>query len=219
MSRKPATTATSPRRIRARGPLPDLRRAAIPLAAFAITAVGLYALTADNAPTVDAPVEGIATVVATRALPAGATTADIIAASEIRMLPATARAEGALTATDAVPTGILINDLVPGQQVLASSVADDVVDALGDGLVAVSVRLDPQRWSGPFSTTGDIVDVHEVAETGTSVLATDVRIVATPDPAELDPRSEQVITLAVPDNTVGAVITAAADNRLWLVGS
>ena len=158
-------------------------------------------------------------MVATRALPAGATTADIIAASEIRMLPATARAEGALTATDAVPTGILINDLVPGQQVLASSVADDVVDALGDGLVAVSVRLDPQRWSGPFSTTGDIVDVHEVAETGTSVLATDVRIVATPDPAELDPRSEQVITLAVPDNTVGAVITAAADNRLWLVGS
>lgn len=219
MSRKPATTATSPRRIRARGPLPDLRRAAIPLAAFAITAVGLYALTADNAPTADAPVEGFATVVATRALPAGATTADIIAASEIRMLPATARAEGALTATDAVPTGILINDLVPGQQVLASSVADDVVDALGDGLVAVSVRLDPQRWSGPFSTTGDIVDVHEVAETGTSVLATDVRIVATPDPAELDPRSEQVITLAVPDNTVGAVITAAADNRLWLVGS
>ena len=219
MSRKPATTATNPRRIRARGPLPDLRRAAIPLAAFAITAVGLYALTADNTTTVDAPAEGIATVVATRALPAGATTADIIAASEIRMLPATARAEGALTATDAVPTGILVNDLVPGQQVLASSVADDVVDALGDGLVAVSVRLDPQRWSGPFSTTGDIVDVHEVAETGTSVLATDVRIVATPDPAELDPRSEQVITLAVPDNTVGAVITAAADNRLWLVGS
>lgn len=219
MSRKPATTTTNPRRIRARGPLPDLRQAAIPLAAFAITAVGLYALTADNAPTVDAPAEGIATVVATRALPAGATTADIIAASEIRMLPAMARAEGALTATDAVPTGILVSDLVPGQQVLASSVADDVVDALGDGLVAISVRLDPQRWSGPFSTTGDIVDVHEVAETGTSVLATDVRIVATPDPAELDPRSEQVITLAVPDDSVGAVITAAADNRLWLVGS
>ena len=97
--------------------------------------------------------------------------------------------------------------------------ADDVVDALGEGLVAVSVRLDPQRWSGPFTTTGDIVDVYEVADTGTTVLATEVRIVATPDTADLDPRSEQVITLAVPNDTVGAVITAAADNRLWLVGS
>ena len=219
MSRKPATSPNAPRRIRARGPLPDMRRAAVPIAAFAITAVGLYALTADGSTTTEVAPDGVATVVATRAVAAGASTAEIIAASEVRMLPATARAEGALTATDAVPSGILVTDLVPGQQVLSSSVADDVVDALGDGLVAVSVRLDPQRWSGPFTTTGDIVDVHEVADTGTTVLATEVRIVATPDTAELDPRSEQVITLAVPSDTVGAVITAAADNRLWLVGS
>ena len=219
MSRKPATSSNASRRIRARGPLPDMRRAAVPIAAFAITAVGLYALTADGSTTTEVAPDGVATVVATRAVAAGASTAEIIAASEVRMLPATARAEGALTATDAVPSGILVTDLVPGQQVLSSSVADDVVDALGEGLVAVSVRLDPQRWSGPFTTTGDIVDVHEVADTGTTVLATGVRIVATPDTANLDPRSEQVITLAVPDGTVGAVITAAADNRLWLVGS
>ena len=83
----------------------------------------------------------------------------------------------------------------------------------------MSVRLDPQRWAGPLTTTGDTVTVHDVGDNATTVIAREVRIVSAPDPSELGPRSEQVITLAVPENTATDVITAAADNRLWLVGS
>lgn len=219
MSRKPATSMTTAPRIQARSPLQNLRRIAIPFLAFVITAVGIFLLTANGAPTEEADVDGIATVVLASPLPAGATTADVIAASEVRLLPSTARAEGALSELDALPTGVLAADMVPGQQVLFTSIADDVVDALGEGLVAVSVRLDPQRWAGPLKTTGDTVTVHDVVDDGTTVIAQGVRIVSAPDPSELDPRSEQVITLAVLEDSATDVITAAADNRLWLVGS
>ena len=219
MSRKPATSTTTAPRIQARSPLQNLRRIAVPFLAFVITAVGIFLLTANGAPTEEADVDGIATVVLASPLPAGATTADVIAASEVRLLPSTARAEGALSELDALPTGVLAADMVPGQQVLFTSIADDVVDALGEGLVAVSVRLDPQRWAGPLKTTGDTVTVHDVVDDGTTVIAQGVRIVSAPDPSELDPRSEQVITLAVLEDSATDVITAAADNRLWLVGS
>jgi len=219
MSRKPETSSTKPPRIRAHSSKLGLQRIAIPFIAFATTAGGLFMLTTNGTPTEEVNPDGIATVVVLSALPAGAPTADVIASSEVRMLPGSARAEGALTELDAIPSGVLAADLVPGQQVLMTSVADDVVDALGAGLVAVSVRLDPQRWAGPLTTTGDTVTVHDVGDNATTVIAREVRIVSAPDPSELGPRSEQVITLAVPENTATDVITAAADNRLWLVGS
>jgi hypothetical protein len=121
--------------------------------------------------------------------------------------------------TPHLPDGVLVIDLVPGQQVLATSIADDVVAAIADDYVAVSVRLDPQRWTGPFSVTGADVDLYDNREESTGLLVKNARIIEAPDTTELDARSEAVITLAVPADDVGAVIDAAANGRLWAVGS
>jgi 3-hydroxyisobutyrate dehydrogenase-like beta-hydroxyacid dehydrogenase len=103
--------------------------------------------------------------------------------------------------------------------VLMSSIADDVIAAIDDNFVAVSVRLDPQRWAGPFNVTGAAVDLYDNQEASTGLLVEGARIIEAPDTTELDPRSEAVITLAVPADDVSAVIDAAANGRLWAVGS
>jgi hypothetical protein len=119
---------------------------------------------------------------------------------------------------DELGDGVLNADLVPGQQLLTSSFAEDVVDALGPDLVAVSVRLEAQRWIGPYRLTGDRVTVHRIGENGTEVLAYEVRILDAPAADAVDPRSEQLISLAVPESAVGTIMNAAAANELWMAG-
>jgi hypothetical protein len=170
---------------------------------------------AAGTPTVDL----IPTLVARQAVPSGADHETLIDRLEVRMLPAEARADGVIESLDDLPEGVLVNELVRGQQVLMTSIADDVVAAIADNYVAVSVRLDPQRWAGPFNVTGAEVDLYDNQEASTGLLVEGARIIDAPDTAELDPRSEAVITLAVPADDVSAVINAAANGRLWAVGS
>ena len=164
----------------------------------------------------------IPTLVATRAIPASTPVADLAEYTEIRDLPAAARATGALGSTAELSAdlgvGVVARGLVPGQQVLSSSIAADPIAAVADDHVAVSVRLEPQRWVGPFQTTGATVAVYEIGETGSKSIVDEARIVLSPDPNGLEPKSEAVITLAVPANRVSAVIAAAATGKLWLVG-
>lgn len=191
----------------------------MPLAAGVLVTVGALALTSGAADSGSAtgPVL-IDTLVATRPIEAGTPTDELAGSVEVRELPADARADGALTNIDQLPDGTIVADLVSGQQVLASSIADDPIDAIGDDLVAVSVRLDPQRWTGPFTTTGAVVDIYETSDVDTRLIVSGAQIINAPDTAELDPRSEAVITLAVPIDSVTSVITAGATGQIWMVG-
>lgn len=195
-----------------------LRRLGLPLLAGTLVTVGALTLMAGTGGDASSSVDLFPTVVAARRIAPGTRTDDLAGLVELRELPATARAEGAVSSLDALPGGTTVGELVPGQQVLASSIADDPIDAIGDNLVAVSVRLDPQRWTGPFTTTGATVDIYETADDGTELIVTGAQIVNAPDTTELDPRSEAVITLAVPTNSVAAVIAAGANGHIWMVG-
>jgi hypothetical protein len=197
-----------------------LRRLGLPLAAGALVALGTLAIVGTGDDTTGAAnVDLIPTLVARQTVPAGTDRETLIDRLEVRMLPDEARADGVIESIDDLPDGVLVIDLVPGQQVLATSIADDVVAAIADDYVAVSVRLDPQRWTGPFSVTGADVDLYDNREESTGLLVKHARIIDAPDTTELDARSEAVITLAVPADDVGAVIDAAANGRLWAVGS
>lgn len=195
----------------------DTRQLALPMLAFALTVVGLLLVVGGDDGAATPPV-GVDTVVASVAVPAGTAAADLTSVVEIRVLDEGARAEGALGSLDELGDGVVNADLVPGQQLLASSFAEDVVDALGPDLVAVSVRLEAQRWIGPYRLTGDRVTVHRIGENGTEVLADEVRILDAPAADAVDPRSEQLISLAVPESAVGTIMNAAAANELWMAG-
>jgi|DEB0MinimDraft_10_1074344.scaffolds.fasta_scaffold67454_2 hypothetical protein len=206
------------RRPIARARFLDTQRLGLPVLAFLLTAVGLFLLVASNEGSA-APPLGVDTVVATVAIPAGTATSDLSAQVTVRSVAADARAVGAIESLEELPDGVLISPLVPGQQVLTSSFADDIVDGLGPDLVAVSVRVEAQRWAGPFRLTGSVVTVHQLGESGTRVLAEGVQIIDAPILTEVDPRSEQLISLAVPKAVVGDIIAAAAADELWMVGS
>lgn len=150
---------------------------------------------------------------------AGTPSADLVSAVEVKMFEAGARATGALTSLEDLPDGVLISDHVAGQQLLISSFAANVVDGLGEGYVAVSVRLDAQRWVGPLVTTGDVVDVYDIDEDGATVIARRAVVLESPSPTDLGPRDEAVISLGVSEGSLAAVLVAASENRVWLVGS
>lgn len=210
------------------------RRLVIPLAAGTLVTLGTLLLMSPGGTgtdTAEPATELFPTVVAVEPIAAGTPVAGVAERLEIRMLPADARATGTFASLDEIeafaePDGaIVVDDLAIGEQILRTDVATDPVAAVTEGYqrdyVAVSVRVDPQRWVGPFSTTGAEVDVYATATDGTAtrLIVNAARIIAAPDTAELDPRSESVITLAVPADSVTAVIDAAATGTLWTVGS
>lgn len=210
------------------------RRLIVPLAAGALVTLGTLLLVSpggSGADTAEPATELFPTVVAVEPIAAGTPLAGLAERLEVRMLPADARATGTFASLDEIEAlaesdgAIVVDDLAIGEHLLRTDVASDPVAAVAEGYgrdyVAVSVRVDPQRWVGPFSTTGAEVDVYATATDGTAsrLIVSAARIIAAPDTAELDPRSESVITLAVPADSVTAVIDAAAAGTLWMVGS
>ena len=210
------------------------RRLIVPLAAGALVTLGTLLLVTpggSGTDTAEPAPELFPTVVAAEPIAAGTPIAGLAERLEIRMLPADARATGTFASLDEIEAhaepdeAIVVDDLAIGEHLLRTDVASDPVAAVAEGYgrdyVAVSVRVDPQRWVGPFSTTGAEVDVYSTGVDGTAsrLIVSAARIIAAPDTAELDPRSESVITLAVPADSVTAVIDAAATGTLWTVGS
>ena len=159
------------------------------------------------------------TLVVTSELESGTPVSELASVTEVRLLAADARATGALSSIDDLPEGVLTSDHVAGQQLLASSFAADVVEGLGEGFVAVSVRLDAQRWVGPLVTTGDVVDVYDIGVDAATPIARKAVVLEAPTPNDLDPRDEAVISLGVPESALSSVLVAASQERLWLVSS
>ncbi len=161
----------------------------------------------------------VTVVIVTRALPEGTPSADVRDSLATRTIPAEAVVQGALTSVAQVPDGVLAVPLAEGQQLTPLSFASTRVAALGDGFVAVSVRLDSQRWTGPAKVTGERVDVYGVRTGATEILAAGATVLDSPPVDGLAPRDDAIVTLGVPRASVEAVLIAASEERLWLVGT
>lgn len=188
------------------------------LAAFVLVALGVLVLANGGKKTADASSDGLqATVVARSAVLAGTSSEGLGSNIEVRMLPTSARAQGAVETVTDLPLGVLSVDVVPGQQVLPSMIVDDVRKSLGNGRVAVSARLDPAQWTGPVATTGNRVDVYAIGGSAAELIALDVIVLNAPDPNTLTPQQEAIVTLGVSDAQVSRVIGAVSGAGIWLV--
>ena len=195
-----------------------VRRVGPALAAFVLVALGVVVLAGGGRGAADASSEQLVpTVVAVGAIEAGTSTDALVSKVEVRMLPVGARAQGAVASTVELPVGVVSMALVPGQQVLSSSIVDDVRARLGKGMVAVSAKLDPAQWSGPVAVTGTRVNVYAVGGASAELIATGVVVLDAPDPSSLAPQQEAIVTLGVSEVQVPRVIGAVAGAGIWLV--
>ena len=185
--------------------------------AFVLVAVGTMLLLTSPADPVESR-DRLPTVVVTGNLPAGASRAAVLGAVELRDLETIARPAGALQSLAEIPEAVLVAAHVPGQPLLDSSFAPDRVATIGPGYVAVSVRLDPQRWVGPLLLTGATVAIYDVDPEGPRLISPGAVVVEAVTPEGLDPRQDTILSLGVRLDTLADVLAAAAENRLWLVG-
>lgn len=198
--------------------LQSLKRFTPAALAFVLVALGSLMILPKNDDVANAD-QRQPVLVLTGDVEAGTATADLVGLVDVKMLEADARATGALSSIDDLPEGVITSDHVTGQQLLVTSFATNVVEGLGEGFVAVSVRLDAQRWVGPLVTTGDVVDVYDIGVDAATPIARKAVVLEAPTPTDLGPRDEAVISLGVPETSLSAVLVAASENRIWLVGA
>lgn len=101
-------------------------------------------------------------VVVTKPVPKGTPVADLEGLVETKELPVSAKAEGALATLEAVAGQVAAVELLPGEQVLAQRFM--TAEKLGrggvpDGLLEVTISLDPERAVGGDLKPGDTVAV------------------------------------------------------------
>jgi hypothetical protein len=204
---------TSNRFIRRVGPL---------LLAFGLAVLGVLLLigrsddaTTEATATTAVVASGLPTLVATVDVPAGTAVSELGPSVEVRDVPSTARAAGAVESLAGLPPGKLLTPLVPGQQILISAIADDPRDAVGTDLVAVSAVLAPERWLGPVKTTGDEVKVYAIGGDEAQAITTAL-VLSAPDPATVVIGQSVLLTLGVPTADVGRVIGAISGGGIWL---
>lgn len=193
------------------------RRVGPAFAAFVLVALGVLVLANNNKASSAASEDLQPTLVAVTAIPKGTTVDQLASMVEVRMFSTNARATGAYSSIDDLVPGIIATDHVAGQQILTTSFAADPRSDLGNGLVAVSVRLSPAQWTGPMGATGNRVNVYAVGAATAELIAQNVIVLDAPDPSKLTPQQETIVTLGVPDAYVPRVIGAAAGAGIWLV--
>lgn len=196
----------------------QLRRFGLPILAFVLVGVGSLVALSGNEHS-DASVRRVATLVAIADIPAGTSAADLRAKVEVREIAADDRVASALSSVDDIPDGVLAYAHVAGQQLLASSFATNRINAVKKGYVAVSLRLETQRWFGPLTTSGSVVDVYDIAPSGARVVSRHAVVIDTPGTADVGPKDDTVLSLAVDPASLADLLQAAEQGRIWLVGS
>ena len=197
-----------------------IRRVGPPLLAFVVAALGALLLIGGESGGSSSDPADLPTVVAVTDIPAGTAVAGLGPLVEVRSVPADVRALGAVERVEDLPDGVLDVALVPGQQLLVTSVAPDPRDDIGDELVAISATLEPQQWVGPVATTGERVAVFAIGGEEGQLIAADVLVIDAPsDPSALEPTEQVVVTLGVPRLDVARVVGAIAGSGIWLVSS
>jgi hypothetical protein len=162
------------------------------------------------------PLVGV--VVLSRDMAEGTPADEVRGAAELRQLPREAVPEGSLDSLNDITGGVLAVDHVAGQQLTAHSFARNRVAAVGADFLVVSVRLPAQSWTGAFRIAGDVVDVYALSDDDASLVSSDAVVLDSPPLDEVQPSTDSVITLAVRRATLPAVLLAAREERLWLVG-
>ena len=189
-------------------------------AVLAFTLVGfgvLLVLPDDNdkaKATQDVPV-----VVAVNSLSSGASAGQVRNNVEIQLVPQASRATGAFSSIEDIPDGVLAYTHVAGQQILKSSFSVNQLVALGEGYVAVSIRVESQRWVGPYVMSGKSVNIYDTNITTASLISSDAVILGTPETEDLEPKQDTIISLGVKQESLAAVLVAASEDRLWLVST
>lgn len=196
----------------------QLQRFGLPLVAFLLVGAGSFAALAGREGTSGSS-NRQPTLVATADIPAGSSAAEVRSHVEVREVAVSDRVPNALSSVDQITDGVLAYAHVNGQQILATSFAPNRIDAVKKGYVAVSIRLDTQRWFGPLTTSGTVVDVYDVTPTGSRLVSKGAVVVDTPTTNDIGPKDDTVLSLAVNPLTLSDVLVAADEGRIWLVGS
>ena len=186
--------------------------------AFLLVVVGVLLLVPSNDNEAKANLE-VPVVVAESSLASGATASQVRGNVAVRMVPETARAAGAFTSIEELPDGVLAYSHVAGQQILKTSFSQNQLVALGEGYVAVSIRVESQRWIGPYVMSGSSVNIFDTEVASASLISTDAVILGVPETKDLEPKQDTVISLGVKRESLSAVLIAASENRIWLVSA
>ena len=163
--------------------------------------------------------QDVPVVVAVSSLASGATASEVRSNVEVRMVPAALRASGAFSSLEDLPEGALAYSHVAGQQILKTSFSANQLFALGDGYVAVSIKVESQRWVGPYVMSGKSVNIYDTNITTASLISADAVILGTPETTDLEPKQDTIISLGVRQDSLAAVLVAASENRVWLVST
>jgi hypothetical protein len=186
--------------------------------AFTLVVLGVLLVLPDDNDEVKAN-QDVPVVVAVNSLSSGATASQVRNNVEVRMVPETSRASGAISSIAELPDGALAYTHVAGQQILKTSFSVNQLLALGDGYVAVSIRVESQRWVGPYVMSGKSVNIYDTNITTASLISSDAVILGTPETEDLEPKQETIISLGVKQESLAAVLVAASEDRLWLVST
>ena len=186
--------------------------------AFTLVVLGVLLVLPDDNDEVKAN-QDVPVVVAVNSLSSGASASQVRNNVEVRMVPETSRASGAISSIAELPDGALAYTHVAGQQILKTSFSVNQLLALGDGYVAVSIRVESQRWVGPYVMSGKSVNIYDTNITTASLISADAVILGTPETEDLEPKQETIISLGVRQESLAAVLVAASEDRLWLVST
>ena len=186
--------------------------------AFLLVVVGVLLLVPNDNNEAKANLE-VPVVVAESSLSSGATASQVRSNVAVRMVPETARAAGAFSSIEELPDGVLAYSHVAGQQILKTSFSENQLVALGDGYVAVSIRVESQRWVGPYVMAGSSVNIFDTQVAGASLISSNAVILGVPETTDLEPKEDTVISLGVKRESLPAVLVAASENRIWLVSA
>lgn len=157
-------------------------------------------------------------VVLTQAMPRGSSVPDVRNAATVRSLPSEAVVDGAFDSLDDLTDGVLAVDHASGQQLTGLSFVRNRVAAVGPDFVVTSVRLSAQHWSGALRISGDVVDVYALSDTGAIMVSPGAVVLDSPPLDDVLPSDDAVITIAVRRESLPAVLVAAQQEQLWLVG-
>lgn len=185
--------------------------------AFTFVLTGSWLLLPRDSDTAEADTQ-VNVLVLTRATPKGAAPSEVIESVSVRKLPAEAVVQGAFTSLSELPNGVLAIDHAAGQQLTSSSFVRNRVAAVGPDFVVTSVRMDAQSWTGAVRIAGETVDVYALTDNGATLVTRGAVVLDAPPLAEVQPGSESVITIAVRNDVLAALLVAAREERLWLVG-
>ena len=175
-------------------------------------------------------------LVVTKAVPEGATAAELEKSVEVRELPGVAVAPDATSSLNELGKLVTTTALQPGEQLLRSRLADPVALQAAKGVKVppgmhqVAVHLEPHRVVGGKVKAGDTVGVflsvvdEKVSYTQLElhkVLVTAVSGVAAPaaedGSAEAQPAQEKLtVTLAAKAPAVAKIVFTAEHGTIWL---